>query len=123
MKKNSAILMVLLVFTMVLSLTGCGSKNENSLVGTWEYSDTEYDLGAVYVLNDDGTGTYTMKVGEEEVTYQLKYEAKDGHLLVSYVNNEIFSEDDVFDSEFSFKDAKTMIVKDSFGEEQTFIKK
>lgn len=123
MKKNSAILMVLLVFTMVLSLTGCGSKNENSLVGTWEYSDTEYDLGAVYVLNDDGTGTYTMKVGEEEVTYELKYEAKDGHLLVSYVNNEIFSEDDVFDSEFSFKDAKTMIVKDSFGEEQTFIKK
>ena len=64
-----------------------------------------------------------MKVGEEEVTYELKYEAKDGHLLVSYVNNEIFSEDDVFDSEFSFKDAKTMIVKDSFGEEQTFIKK
>ena len=123
MKKISAILMVLLVFTMVLSLTGCGSKDENSLVGTWEYSDTEYGLGAVYVLKDDGTGTYTMKVGEEEVTYELKYEVKDGHLLVSYVNNEIFSEDDVFDSEFSFKDSKTMIVKDSFGEEQTFIKK
>jgi hypothetical protein len=108
---------------MLLSLAGCGKKEENSLVGTWEYSDTESGIGAVYVLKDDGTGTYTMKVGETEVTYELKYEVKDGHLLVRYVNNEIFTEDDVFDNEFSFRDAKTLIVKDTLGEELPFIRK
>ena len=75
------------------------------------------------MLNEDGTGTYTMKVGEQEVTYELKYEVKDGHLLVRYVNNETFSEDDVFDSEFSLQDADTMIIKDTSGEEMTFVRK
>ena len=123
MKKISAVLAALLVFAMLLSLAGCGKKEENSLVGTWEYSDTESGIGAVYVLKDDGTGTYTMKVGETEVTYELKYEVKDGHLLVRYVNNEIFTEDDVFDNEFSFRDAKTLIVKDTLSEELPFIRK
>ena len=123
MKRISAVLGALLVFAMFLSLAGCGKKEENSLVGTWEYSDTESGIGADYVLKDDGTGTYTMKVGETEITYELKYEVKDGHLLVRYVNNEIFTEDDVFDNEFSFRDAKTLIVKDTLGEELPFIRK
>ena len=123
MKRISAVLGALLVFAMLLSLAGCGKKEENSLVGTWEYSDTGSGIGAVYVLKDDGTGTYTMKVGDTEVTYELKYEVKDHHLLVTYVNNEIFTEDDVFDSEFSFKDANTLIIKDSSGMEMVFVKK
>lgn len=128
MKKLTAFLAALLVFAMTLSLAGCGAKGEvkgeeNSLVGTWEYTDTEFGIGAVYVLNENGTGTYTMKVGDEEVTYELKYEVKDGHLFVTYVNNDIFTEDDVFDSEFSFKDVNTLVIIDSFGEEMTFIKK
>ena len=122
MKTIRAILAVLFVFAMILSLAGCGAKNETSLPGTWEYSDTENGLGAVYVLEDDGTGTYTMITGEQEVTYELKYEVKDGHLLVTFVNNEVFTEDDVFDNEFSFKDSTTLIIKDSFGEEMTFVK-
>ncbi len=122
MKKISAILMVLLAFAMILSIAGCGKTDDNSLAGIWEYSDTENGIGAVYDLKDDGTGTYTMKVGEQEVTYELKYEVKDGHLLVVYVNNDTFTEDDVFDSEFSFKDANTLIIKDSFGEEMTFVR-
>ena len=64
-----------------------------------------------------------MKVGEEEVVYEMKYEVKDGLLLVRYVNNEIFSEDDVFENELSVKDSKTIIIKDSFGEEMTFVRK
>ena len=64
-----------------------------------------------------------MIVGETEVTYELKYEVKDGHLLVRYVNNESFTEDDVFDSEFSFKDDNTLIIKDSLGKEMEFLKK
>ena len=123
MKRTRVVLAILLIFLMIPALAGCGKKDENSLAGSWGYADAEYDIGAVYVLKDDGTGTYTMKVGDTEVTYELKYEVQDGHLLVRYVNNEIFSEDDVFDSEFSLKDAKTMIIKDSLGEELVFNRK
>ena len=79
-------------------------------------------MGAVYVLEEDGTGTYTMTVGEEEVIYELEYEVEDGHLLVTYVNNDIFTEDDVFDNEFRFEDDGTLTIKDSFDEEMTFVK-
>ena len=123
MNKSRVILAALLVFSMIFSLTGCGKGNDTSLAGTWEYSEPENGIGAVYVLKDNGTGTYTIKVGETEVTYELKYEAKDGHLLVRYVNNEIFSEEDVFDSEFRFKDSKTLIIKDTSGEELVFVRK
>jgi len=102
--------------------SGGGDASENSLTGVWKYEDTENGIGAVYDLKDDGTGTYTMIVGEEEVTYELKYEVQDNHLLVTYVNNDTFTEEDVFDSEFSFQDANTLIVKDSFGEEMTFVR-
>ena len=114
----TSLLVVILVFA-----AACGKKDENQLVGTWEYSDTENGIGAIYVLNDEGTGTYTMIVGDQEVTYELKYEVKDGHLLVTFVNNEIFSEEDVFDSEFTMKDSSTMIIKDTSGMEMEFVKK
>lgn len=123
MRKLRAVLAALLVFVMVFAMAACGAKkNENSLVGTWEYTDAEDAIGAVYVLKDDGTGTYTIKAGEQEVSMSIKYEAKDGHLLVTFVDSEIYG-DDVFDNEFSFKDANTLIVKDSFGDEMTFVKK
>ena len=98
-------------------------NGSDSLTGIWEYSDTENGIKTVYDLKDDGTGTYTMTVGDNEVIYELKYEVKDGHLLVTYVNNDTFTEDDVFDNEFSFKDSNTIIIKDSNGEELTYIKK
>ena len=123
MKKIKTVITALLLFLIILSAFGCSKKDIKSLVGVWEYSDTENGLGAIYDLKDDGTGTYTMIVGETEVTYELKYEVKDGHLLVRYVNNDTFTEDDVFDSEFSFKDDNTLIIKDSFGSEMEFLKK
>ena len=123
MKKISAMLAVVLELVLILSVAGCSTKADASLTGVWEYADEENAIDAIYDLKDDGTGTYTMKVGEEEVTYELKYEVKDGHLLVSYVNNEIFSEDDVFDNEFSFQDDNTLIIKDSMGTEMTFVRK
>ena len=123
MKRRSVMFILITAIIAVLAVSGCGKKNDGSLAGVWEYADTENGLGAVYDLKDDGTGTYTMKVGDTEVTYELKYEVQNGHLLVRFVNNESFSEDDVFDSEFSFKDANTLIIKDSFGEEMVFVKK
>lgn len=123
MKRISAVLAAVLVFVLILNVAGCSKKADASLTGVWEYADEETGMSAVYDLKDDGTGTYTMKVGEEEATYELKYEVKDGHLLVTYVNNEIFSEDDVFDNEFSFQDDNTLIIKDSFGEEMNFVRK
>ncbi len=127
MKKFYYLLAALLVIAVVVSLPGCGrtdsAKSANPLSGTWEYTDAEYDISTVYVLKDDGTGTYTMKVGDTEVVYELKYETKDDHLLVTYVNNEIFTEEDVFDSPFRFSDPDTLILKDSFGEELTYVRK
>ena len=122
MRKLRTFIMAMLVIAMAVSVAACGKKSDNSLVGVWEYADTESNLGAVYDLKEDGTGTYTMKVGETEVTYELKYEVKDGHLLVTYVNNDIFTEDDVFDNEFRFEDDGTLTIKDSFDEEMTFVK-
>ena len=126
MKKILILVLVLALACVFMAACGGNSggsdASENSLTGVWKYEDTENGIGAVYDLKDDGTGTYTMIVGEEEVTYELKYEVQDNHLLVTYVNNDTFTEEDVFDSEFSFQDANTLIVKDSFGEEMTFVR-
>ena len=64
-----------------------------------------------------------IKVGDQEVKYELKYEVKDGHLLVRFVNNDIFSEDDLFDMEYTLKDQNTLIIKDTSGMEMPFIRK
>lgn len=116
---------LLLVLVMLLCFAGCGGDrgtSDYSWVGTWAYSAPGNEIGAVYNLKEDGTGTYTMTAGEEEVTYELKYEVKEHLLLVTYVNNEIFSEDDVFENEFHFQDENTVIIRDSTGEEMTFEK-
>ena len=39
------------------------------------------------------------------------------------LNNDTFNEEDVFDNEFSFKDSNTLIIKDSFDDEMTFVRK
>ncbi|MBR2716917.1 MAG: hypothetical protein IKD79_04185 [Oscillospiraceae bacterium] len=131
MKRIFSLPAVLLALVLVLAAAGCGGQTADqtgtqddapSIVGTWAYSDEESGMGAVYVLEEDGTGTYTITVGDEEVLYELKYEVEDGHLLVTYVNNETFTEDDVFDSEFQFQDPTTLIIQDSFGTEMTFVK-
>ena len=125
MKKNNVVIIALLVVTMVVCLMGCGggSKKDYSLTGVWEYSDEANGIGSVYDFKDDGTGTYTMNVAGNEVVYEMKYEVSDGHLLITFVNNDTFSEDDVFDSEFKFKDENTLIVKDSLGDDLTYIRK
>ena len=125
MKKANVVIIALLVVTMVVCLMGCGggSKQDYSLTGVWEYSDEANGISSVYDFKDDGTGTYTMNVAGNEVVYEMKYEVSDGHLLITFVNNDTFSEDDVFDSEFRFKDENTLIVKDSLGDDLKYIRK
>jgi len=124
MKKSNVVIIALLIVTMVVCLMGCGggSKQDYSFTGVWEYSDEANGISSVYDFKDDGTGTYTMTVGGNEVIYEMKYEVSDGHLLITFVNNETFTEEDVFDSEFSFKDENTLIVKDSLGDDLTYIR-
>ena len=133
MKKTSLIVVCLLLAALLLGsvawaeteaaeAVGVAEVESPSLVGIWTYTDEENGIGAVYDLKEDGTGTYTMIVGEEEVTYELKYEVQDNLLLVTYVNNETFTEDDVFENEFRFEDEQTLVIKDSFDEEMTFVK-
>ena len=116
------LLAVLLLGSVAWAETEAADVESPSLVGIWTYTDEGNGLGAVYDLKEDGTGTYTMIVGEEEVTYELKYEVQDDLLLVTYVNNETFTEDDVFENEFRFEDEQTLVIKDSFDEEMTFVK-
>lgn len=55
MKKLSKYLLMLLVLTAALALTGCTrGEVKPELVGTWMWNN---DTRWVYVLNDDGTGT------------------------------------------------------------------
>ena len=133
MKRMSMIVLSLLLVALLLGsaawaeteaaeAVGVAEAESPSLVGIWTYTDEENGLSAVYDLKDDGTGTYTMIVGEEEVAYELKYEVQDNLLLVTYVNNETFTEDDVFENEFRFEDEQTLVIKDSFDEEMTFVK-
>ena len=127
MKRISMIAVCLLLAVLMLGSvawaeTEAADVESPSLVGIWTYTDEGNGLGAVYDLKEDGTGTYTMIVGEEEVTYELKYEVQDNLLLVTYVNNETFTEDDVFENEFRFEDEQTLVIKDSFDEEMTFVK-
>ena len=93
-----------------------------SLVGVWTYTDEESDMGGIYDLKEDGTGTYTLIFGNEEVTFEIKYEIQDDLLLVNIINDEVFTEEDVMELEFRFEDEQTLIIKDSFEEEMIFVK-
>ncbi len=124
MKKTNIVIIAILLVAIFICLMGCGGspKADYSLTGVWEYSDEVNGISSVYDFKDDGTGTYTMTVGGNVVVYEMKYEVNDGHLLIIFVNNDIFTEEDVFDSEFRFKDENTLIVKDSLGDDLKYIR-
>lgn len=123
MKRIRTALAALLALALAFALSGCGSRSKNPLVGTWEYADPDRGMEAVYELKRDGSGSYTILIDGQRVSYALRYELRDEHFLVSFVDTGIFSEDEVFDNEFSLRDAKTMVIRDPGGEELTFIRK
>ena len=102
MKKR--LLFIFVVCIGILTLTGCGKKQ--SVVGTWEWS--EDGVSATYILNEDGTGSYTLFDGEESETVELTYEVEKNMLLITY-NNDSSA---VYELPFTFKD-NALAIEDS----------
>ena len=46
------IITLLLLAVVTLSAFGCYKKSEQSIVGTWEYNNSENGMGAVYDLKE-----------------------------------------------------------------------
>ena len=104
--KNKILIIVasLIVFSMLL-ITGCVTKL-NPIVGTWDYD------GFVYTFNKDKTGTYDL-MGQ---VINFTYEAKDDVLQITRTD-----ETEPYEMQYRIEDNK-LIVKDSFGEDVTYIK-
>ena len=120
-----------LVFVLMIGvfvLTGCGKTGnttqkvetaneiDSQIIGTWELDEDGYT--ATYVLNADGTGSYTLTVEEDSDVKELTYKTENNKLLVTFKGDT-----DVFESEYSFKDNNTLGIKDSFGEEFNYVRK
>ena len=129
MKRFVKSLFLVFVFMIgVFVLTGCGKTGntiqkteaadeiDSQIIGTWELDEDGYT--ATYVLNADGTGSYTLTVEEDSDVKELTYKTENNKLLVTFKGDT-----DVFESEYSFKDNNTLGIKDSFGEEFNYVRK
>lgn len=103
-KIASIVAIVAIIVLSFIILTGCGSKNQKTIVGDWEYENGGY----IYHFNEDGTGTYmgTMKFTYTENNGDVKitYDGMDNLLEGTW-------EDDVLN------------VKDSFGSDTIYNRK
>ena len=107
MKKYVKVLLIVLVsFIGLVSLTGCGKSDKNPIVGKWQ--SKEYS-SYVYTFNEDGTGDYSGT--------KFTYTAKDGKISIKYENSSA-----AFESTYEIKD-KQLNIKDSFGKDTIYIKK
>ena len=107
---------LLVILIGLFALSACSkSKVDPKIVGEWEYSLDGF--GAKYVLNEDGTGTYTL-INEDYVSEQnITYRTEDNTIYM------IFEGDtDEFENKYRI-DGENLYVTDSFGEETQFVKK
>ena len=120
MKKNiKNLILVSVLFLGIFFLTGCTKKIDSKLIGTWEYAEEESEgvLKSVYVFKKDGTGSQTITVDDASSTNNYTYETKDGKIFITYEGDT-----DVFELGYRFSD-NDLVLKDSFDEEFTCIKK
>ena len=98
--------LILIIVSLCLILTSCGSKKD--LIGTWAPKD--FDLGEEYVLvfNEDGTGTYFGEV--------ITYKVSGNKLSIWYEGTESF------DTTFKISNG-VLSFKDSLGDDVFWIKK
>ena len=125
MKKFSIVLALILVIVLVLGVTGCDTLDKMKLVGTWE-TPAIITVYSSFTFNRNGTGTYSLNALGCRISVDIKYQVKDGHLLISYDNQESNPEEELdhfLDSEFYFQDKDTLVLRDSSGVERIFNRK
>lgn len=106
--KTNFILGLITIITLII-VSGCTNKNiDPKVVGTWKYTDDGYSVE--YVFNGNGTGTYTLTVGEESEKKNITYKNKDGKFLITFEKDT-----DVFENKYTIKNGN-LIIEDSFGE-------
>ncbi|MBR2827832.1 MAG: hypothetical protein IKE70_01190 [Bacilli bacterium] len=103
-KKVQTFLIVTMILVGVVSLTGCGKKKENGIVGKWA-------LGKfVYTFNKDKTCQYDASGTIMKCTYEI-----DGDKIsILYDGNTL-----PFETTFSI-DGDTLNVKDSLGNDTLY---
>lgn len=107
MKKK--LLFVVIALIALVTFTGCGSNDSNSIIGSWKYESGDY----TYKFNKDKTGSYTYAGIEMDFTY----EDKGNEISILYDGNTTAST-------YEYKiEGKKLIIKDSFGSDVVYIKK
>ena len=113
MKKN--LLLGLITIITLIIVSGCTNKNiDPKVVGKWKYTDDDFSVE--YVFKENGTGTYTLNIGDESESKNITYKNKDGKFLITFEKDK-----DVFENKYTIKNGN-LIIEDSFGEKITYIK-
>lgn len=66
---RSAAIVTLALF-LTVGVTGCGSKYNDKVVGTWDWNVGGGTL--VVVVNKDGTGSLKGPMGEKKITWRIQ---------------------------------------------------
>ncbi len=75
-KKIIAVLMIIVI--LAVTLVACSDSRPENMVGKWVYiSRTK---GIEIVLNEDGTGEYTVKRKKRDISY---WSAEEGELVIT----------------------------------------
>ena len=105
MKKK--ILSIVLLFGLLISITGCGS-NKDKIVGKWKNDTYIEGYEFVYTFNEDGTGKYDAV----NTVLNFKYEIDGDKITFKYTDEEM----EAFETTFSI-DGDTLNIKDSDNED------
>lgn len=121
MKKLFKITSLFILIISIFTLTSCGKKEENPIVGIWDYYDgnSSYD-NIYYTFNKDNTGSYYFYGGSNNFTYK-KDEKK---LTITYKNSEQNENIEVipYETEYKIQDG-ILTIKDNFDNDVMYKKR
>ena len=110
MKKLTLLLATIAILFSASLFTSCSEpeSNEPTIVGTWEYKETEDDWTGVitFVFNADGSGSYIIQETEGSASYQestsFEYvynkDTRELFLISESSDKKIFTEDCKFEA-------------------------
>lgn len=114
------VFLVLIIIVGIFSLSACGKKKaetkviDERVIGTWKY-ESDYII-ATYVFRKDGTGSYTITVGEETVLKTVAYYTENDTFYINYDEDP-----DTFELKYSVSNEGITII-DSLGDELLYEK-